>query len=69
VDRGKLVFGCNAGFDEGKVAELFRDQIMDHAEPVRTLGMAVARVVLQVSVVFDDGEGAHNTDTETRCQK
>jgi hypothetical protein len=32
---------------------------MDHAEPVRTLGMAVARVVLQVPVVFDDGEDAH----------
>ena len=69
MDRGKLVFRCNAGLDEGKVAELFCDQIMDHAEPVRTLGMAVARVVLQVPVVFDDGEGGHSSDGATRCQK
>ncbi len=56
VDQGQFVFRGETGRDEGDVPEFPVQEVVDHAQPVRALGMALARVVLQVPVVFDDGE-------------
>ena len=57
VDQCKFIFRSEPGRNEGKTPEFVLDQVMDHTQPVRTLGVALAGVVLQVAVVFKDGEG------------
>jgi len=60
VDQGEFALCREAGRDERKAAEFPVDEVVDHAQPVRAFRMAVAGVVLQVAVVFDEREGGHS---------
>jgi hypothetical protein len=57
MHEGELALRGEAGRDERKVLEFAFDQTVDHPKPVRTLGMTLAGVVFQVTVVFDDRKG------------
>ena len=57
VDEGEFAFGGQTRRDERERGEFFLDEVMDDAQAVGALGVAGAGIVLQITVVFDDGKG------------
>ena len=57
VDQGEFVLGSETGRDDRQAAEFPVNELVDDTKPVRALGMALAGVVLHITVVFDEGEG------------
>jgi hypothetical protein len=56
VDEGEFGFGREPRVYEGKTAEFRVYQVMDYAEPIGALGMALTGVVLEIAVVLDESK-------------
>ena len=60
MDQGEFALCREARRDERQAAEFPFDEPVEHAQPFRTFGMAVAGVMFQVTVVFNERKGGHD---------